>query len=663
MSTSANLHELNAIAVELATGSGQATSSDAQMAAFVARYAHVLSRTNMSEVVLGSLSSILLNQPEWRSLAQETAETLPTSFLRPLWTVGGIPEYQMRTFVDHKYRLRTIAISPDETIVITGGDQGLVHVREVASGKILAAIEDFEDVIIDCCVSPDNRLLAVCGLYESLKVYELATGELVHEYEDVHYPTACVYTPDGSQLLVTNDEKHLFVLDAHSARVIADLDGHMDVDVSADGERILTTIDRVARIYNRTSGEVLSEVAFPDVAQGCAFAPVGDWFIVSCEDGNLYAYRSGESAPFLTIDLGHGVFRCDVSSDGQWIVAFNKDHELVLYDAATGEKRRIAIGHSDQVWGAIFSSNDLLVTASLDKTAKLWDMQVDPRLNGHTKRAWGLALNEEGNRLVTGALDGGVRVWDSATGQILHTVETNALISDCVVLPSGEVFVAYSDKRIFATDLAGSALWQVEDSISLRRFRLHPDGKILVGVGVDKIVYVWDTENRTLRHLMVGHHKPIQDGMFDTVNRQLVTLGFDKEVIFWDYEGGRQLRTLDKFDHTLVAGAISPEADLMVAAWQGTKETGLLWINYPQMTHYDVVEYPNVIDIAFSPDGAHLLMARSDGHVSLWSRRGDILAEVIVDEAMSKCIWHPDGKTAYAVGRYGTHAFRVGASL
>ena len=58
---------------------------------------------------------------------------------------------------------------------------------------------------------------------------------------------------------------------------------------------------------------------------------------------------------------------------------------------------------------------ETIVTGSVDGTVKLWRRQ-DGRclttLSGHTNTIWSLAYNPEGNIIVSGSQDGIARFWD-----------------------------------------------------------------------------------------------------------------------------------------------------------------------------------------------------------------------------------------------------------
>jgi WD40 repeat protein len=67
-----------------------------------------------------------------------------------------------------------------------------------------------------------------------------------------------------------------------------------------------------------------------------------------------------------------------------------------------------------------------IVTSSWDKTARVWSSasgQVLVTLQGHTDKVWSASFSPDGQRIVTVSEDQTARVWNAASGQVLVTLQ------------------------------------------------------------------------------------------------------------------------------------------------------------------------------------------------------------------------------------------------
>jgi WD40 repeat protein len=205
---------------------------------------------------------------------------------------------------------------------------------------------------------------------------------------------------------------------------------------SPDGERIVTaSADKTARLWDAETGEQIGE---PLTAQ--AFSPDGKRIVTASADKTARLWNVDK--PIGELLQGHEsyVLSTAFSPDGKRIVTVSQDEPARVWDAETvkpiGEPLR---GHADRVWAAAFSPDgERIVTASADKTARLWDAetgeQIDEPLTAHEDAGktadaetgeplshedgvWAAAFSPDGERIVTASADKTARLWDAETGE------------------------------------------------------------------------------------------------------------------------------------------------------------------------------------------------------------------------------------------------------
>jgi tetratricopeptide (TPR) repeat protein len=124
--------------------------------------------------------------------------------------------------------------------------------------------------------------------------------------------------------------------------------------------------------------------------------------------------------------VSHAAF----SPDGRRIVTASKDKTARVWDAATGQPISTSMKHEDDVLHAVFSPDGRrIVTASADRTARVWDaatgqpISTSMRHEGIVSHA---AFSPDGRRIVTASMDKTARVWDAATDQTIKPREDEA---------------------------------------------------------------------------------------------------------------------------------------------------------------------------------------------------------------------------------------------
>jgi WD40 repeat protein len=158
-----------------------------------------------------------------------------------------------------------------------------------------------------------------------------------------------------------------------------------------------------------------------------------------------------ESESLIRTLSGHALYvnACAISPDDSFIVSASRDKTLKVWDVATGRERATLTGHTSGIRAcAISPTSSFIVSASWDKTLKVWDAATgneQVNLAGHNSWISDFAISSDGSWIVSASDDKTLKVWDSATGRERATLPLLGS-GDCLALHPWLPFVAYGDQ-------------------------------------------------------------------------------------------------------------------------------------------------------------------------------------------------------------------------
>jgi RNA polymerase sigma factor (sigma-70 family) len=230
-----------------------------------------------------------------------------------LWDVATGAE--VRRFRDEKKFIRFAALSPDGKLVASSADDGIaILLQETATGKAVREIRGHISYLGSLMFSPDGRrLVSTADIHSdrqqtfddrSVRVWDVASGKLVHKIDGVRPHGTVAMSPDGRVLAIggtwgTETTGTVRFWDLATGKEMEDrrLPGTSAVAFSPDG-RFIVAADRDVRLIEAATGKVMQTfVSGAGTVNGLTFTPDGRRLISAHDDGTALVWDLVVTAP------------------------------------------------------------------------------------------------------------------------------------------------------------------------------------------------------------------------------------------------------------------------------------------------------------------------------------------------------------------------------
>ena len=576
----------------------------------------------------------------------------------------------------HEGWVNSVAFSPDGKTIVSGGDDGILRLWDITSGKAIGQpFKGHEGSVISVAFSPDGKTLVSGGQDGTLRLWD-TSGKAIGQPFKGHESSikSVAFSPDGKTIVSGGEDKTVRLWDITSGKAIGQpFKGHegsvISVAFSPDGKTLVSSgIDGTLRLWD-TSGKAIGQPfkGHEGWLKSVAFSPDGKTIVSGGSDGTvrLWDITSGKAIgqPFK----GHEGWLKSVafSPDGKTIVSGGSDGTVRLWDISGKAIGQPFKGHEGSVISVAFSPDGkTIVSGGSDGTVRLWDITsgkaIGQPFKGHEGWLKSVAFSPDGKTLVSGGEDKTVRLWDITSGKAIGQPFKGheRIVISVAFSPDGKTIVSGGQDGTLR-------LWDITSGKAIGQpFKGHerivisvafsPDGKTIVSGGQDGTLRLWDiTSGKAIGQPFKRHEGSVYSVAFSPDGKTIVSSGSDGTLRLWDITSGKAIgQPFKGHEGWVYSVAFSPDGKTIVSG--GDDKTVRLW----DITSGKAIGQPfkghegSVISVAFSPDGKTIVSGGDDWTLRLWDTSGKAIGQPFKghEGSVYSVAFSPDGKTIVSGG-------------
>ncbi len=495
---------------------------------------------------------------------------------------------EVRTYSGHSKAVQAMDISPNDSVLVTGGIDHKIILWDIFSGKKMVVFDKHYQQITSIAYSPDGKYIASGGNDWNVLVWEVATQKVIHKIKvnpdkGTGEGISLQWHPNEESILVVGNDNYTIDFWNLSAEKVTKIKsvrtqklgtcggcptklvlskGSKDYFIVANGSKLSKAQDTLLT--------TTLDVKFDDVFE--LQRVNNELFLVTNTGAFVYEVQGKQfkkKFELLTDSLFTGVF------DGKQVIVGGKSGILQAFSLKTSKKIGDFSGFLNQksegklkydvtsrweyyIYHYVRTLNPILVVSDSEVEStylvkgkvgtaiRLLDLKsgISTNLLGHTREV--LCLTNYKNILASGSGDKTIRLWDLTTKDSIKTLKGHTeIIFDVVFNEDGT--------ELLSGSWDGTAKrWNVQTGECIATYRLKegspfsltytPNDLYFLTGSFAKKMELWEMDSQKKVLEWIGHTHIIQSLEWNKSHTEILSAGWDLSVRLWNWKNGLQLQ-------------------------------------------------------------------------------------------------------------------------
>jgi WD40 repeat protein len=332
-----------------------------------------------------------------------------------IWGTSGIEAGRIAAVLaGHRDGVLTAAFSPDGRSVVTGSSDGTARLWDAQIEQVLEPVAQEGSKVLDVRIVGPDRLLYVTP--DAARLRTLRRGQELGSVPLQPATDVAATSPDGSIVATAGGGGAVRLYPRNGSGVSFPVGAKVRaLRFSPDGRLLAVAAGNIAEIWNVANRSLVARMEHPGPVTSVAFGrsqlatgAEGGTVRIWDEKGKLVRSFRDHASPILDVRF---------DSAGERVVASlaGSERNVVMWDATSGARLHVLVGHFGSVTRASFSSDGRWIVTAGPISAGVWPTDTGRLLfylRGHSDLLTDAEWAPSGYRVATASRDGSVRTYE-----------------------------------------------------------------------------------------------------------------------------------------------------------------------------------------------------------------------------------------------------------
>ena len=317
--------------------------------------------------------------------------------------------------------------------------------------------------------------------------------------------------------------------------------------LTADGTHTFIGSDRATIYWSDT------DTLNPELRNTCHYERINDiafpknysLVFATCSMNDIRVWNSQTRQELLRIEVpGLECFTIDFMTDGKSIVSGWDDGKMRAFLPQSGKLFYVINDAHNHGVTALATTSDCqrIVSGGMEGEVRIWKIgaqtqTMEASLKEHRSRVSDIKINRNDDQAVSSSFDGSCIVWDLANHTRLLCLFESTMFKQVVYHPDeSQLLTAGSDRKITYWDCYDGQIIRMldgSDSGEINALAITNEGEHCVSGGEDKTVKIWDYDEGICYWEGVGHSGGISRVAISPDHKFIVSVGTEGAIFMW----------------------------------------------------------------------------------------------------------------------------------